>query len=103
MVEGYNFDGTPAPPVTRLGDSVAATVSGHSVPNFYGAHGHDSNLPSMSAILYAAGPSVKAGKKIDVIHNVDIAPTVLEILDVAPASAVDGEVIRKILKKHGGD
>jgi len=103
MVEGYNFDGTQAPPVPRLGDGAAAASSGYSVPNFYGAHGHDSNLPSMSAILYAAGPSLKEDKEIKVVHNVDIAPTILEIFGVTPAPTVDGAVIRKILKMHHDD
>jgi arylsulfatase A-like enzyme len=73
------------------------------VPNFYGAHGHNSSLQSMSAIFYAAGPSLKQGRKIDVLHNIDVAPTVMEILGVAPESTVDGEVISKILQKHKRD
>ena len=72
----------------------------YSVPNFYGAHGHDSDLPSMSAILYAAGPSLKQRRKLPVVHNIDIAPTVLEILGVPPAPTVDGTAILKMLKKH---
>jgi len=53
----------------------------------------------MSAILYAAGPSLKRGKKIDTVRNIDIAPTVLAILGVPPAATVDGRMIRRIL--HG--
>jgi predicted AlkP superfamily pyrophosphatase or phosphodiesterase len=99
MAEGYNFDGTQSPSVARLGDTDPAVTSVYSVPNFYGAHGYDSNLPSMSAILYAAGPSLRQGKTIKVVRNIDIAPTVMEILCVAPAPTVDGTVIPKILKK----
>ena len=103
MVEGYNFDGAQTPVVTRLGDAGAAMTSVYSVPNFYGAHGHDSDLPSMSAILYAAGPSLKQGKKLEVVHNIDIVPTVMRILGVAPAPTVDGEVIPKILGPSADD
>jgi predicted AlkP superfamily pyrophosphatase or phosphodiesterase len=103
MAEGYNFDGTQSPPVTRLGDTVSAATSGYSVPNFYGAHGHDSGLPSMSAILYAAGPSLARGRTLDVVRTIDIAPTVLKILGVAPASTVDGDVLWRILRDHGDD
>ena len=53
----------------------------------------------MSAILYAAGPNLKQGKKIETVRNIDIAPTVLAILGVPPAATVDGRVIRRIL--HG--
>jgi hypothetical protein len=98
MAEGYNFDGAQSPLVPRLGDAPSATAV-YSVPNFYGAHGHDSTLRSMSAILYAAGPSLKQGHKVDVVHNIDIAPTVLAILGVAPAATVDGAVLQKILRK----
>lgn len=53
----------------------------------------------MSAILYAAGPSLKQGKKIDAVRNIDIAPTVLAILGVEPAATVDGQIIGRILDK----
>ena len=42
LAEGYNFDGIQSPGVARQGDpafNAATTV--FSVPNFYGAHGHD--------------------------------------------------------------
>jgi len=101
MIEGYNFDGIQAPGVARLGEPpFNATTTVYSVPNFYGAHGHNSNLPSMSAIFYAAGPHLKQGRKIDRVHNIDVAPTVMEILGVAPAPTVDGEVIPKILREQ---
>jgi len=101
MIEGYNFDGSQSPGVARLGDApFNGTTTVYSVPNFYGAHGHNSELPSMSAILYAAGPSLKPHRKLDVIHNIDVAPTVMEILGVAPALTVDGAVIPKILRKQ---
>ena len=104
MIEGYNFDGTQTPGVARLGEAAFnATTTVYSVPNFYGAHGHNSDLKSMSAIFYAAGPSLKQGRKVDVLHNIDVAPTVMEILDVAPAPTVDGEVISKILHRHKRD
>ena len=54
----------------------------------------------MSAIFYAAGPPLKQGRKIDRVHNIDVAPTVMEILGVAPAPTVDGEVIPKILREE---
>jgi hypothetical protein len=98
MAEGYNFDGAQTPPVTRLNDAVPAATGVFSVPNFYGAHGHDSGLDSMSAILFAAGPDFKH-KKLEVARSIDIAPTIMEILGVAPAPTVDGAVIPGILRK----
>jgi arylsulfatase A-like enzyme len=54
----------------------------------------------MSAILYAAGPSLKQRRKLFLVRHVDIAPTVMEILGVLPPPTVDGEVLSKILKKN---
>jgi len=107
MIEGYNFDGTQGPPtspgpVGRLGDP-AALSEVYSVPNFYGAHGHDSDLRSMSAILYAAGPSFKDGHGVKRVHNIDIAPTILEILGVPPGPTIDGKILHKILRHHDDD
>jgi len=102
MAEGYNFDGTQAPPVARLGDAPKATAV-YSVPNFYGAHGHDSNLQSMSAILFAAGPSFERGKTLQTVRNIDIAPTIMAILGVAPAAVMDGQVICGMLKNPQAD
>lgn len=98
MAEGYNFDGTQNPLVPRLGDD-AATTPVYSVPNFYGAHGHDSEARSMSAIFYAAGPSLKRGSVVHRVSNLDVAPTVLQILGVEPADTVDGKVLKPILKR----
>ena len=102
MREGYSFDGIqydaggPAP-VARLGDAPDATAL-YSVPGYFGTHGYDSELPSMSAIFYAAGPSFAQGRTLDRVHNVDVAPTALAILGVAPAPTVDGRPIRGALR-----
>lgn len=99
MAEGYNFDGTQSPGVARLGDPTfnsASTV--FSVASFYGAHGHDSSLPSMSAIFYAAGPNVKTGVVLPQMRNIDIAPTVLQILGVSGAGTIDGASLTTILQ-----
>src|SRR5262245_58384333 len=102
MAEGYNFDGIQGNGLQRLGDALDPAPV-YSVPNFYGAHGHDSALPSMSAILYAAGPSIRSDVRLRRAHNIDIAPTVMEILGVPPAATVDGEVLHRILKDRRRD
>ncbi len=101
MDEGYNFDGAQNPLVVRLGDS--ATGNPYSVPNFYGAHGHDSELSSMSAIFYAAGPNVKQGRNLRQVRNIDVAPTLLELLDFSPMPTVDGRALSGILRRHHDD
>ncbi|BAY47573.1 hypothetical protein SAMD00079811_51910 [Scytonema sp. HK-05] len=91
LTEGYNFDGVQTPVVQRLGDSVSSSPV-LSVPNFYGAHGYDPTLPNMSAIFYAAGPDIQPGK-LEQVRNIDIAPTILRLLNVNPAPTVQGKAI----------
>jgi Type I phosphodiesterase / nucleotide pyrophosphatase len=99
MVEGYNFDGIQSPVVARLDDGDPNVTAVYSVPNFYGAHGHDSNLDSMSAIFMAAGPDIKQRTRLRDVRNIDVAPTVLEILGIAAGPTVDGEVIDRALAR----
>ncbi len=99
MAEGYNFDGVQSPGVARVGDPAydpATTV--FSVAGFYGAHGHDSNGPNMSASFYAAGPNIRHNVIVPKMHNVDVAPTILSILGVPPADTVDGKAVTRILR-----
>src|SRR5262249_38062047 len=96
MAPGYNFDGIQSPGIARLGDAPfnAATTT-LSMPNFYGAHGHDPELPVMSATFIAAGPQIRE-TTIRRMHNIDVAPTIMQILGVTPHQ-VDGEVLHEIL------
>ena len=88
---GYNFDGTQNPVVRRMGDPPTGTPI-LSVPNFYGAHGYGPELPEMSAIFYAAGPQIGQGTLAQV-RNIDVAPTVLKLLDVPPAETMTGTAL----------
>lgn len=92
MKLGYNFDGTQNPVVQRLGDTTSASPF-LSVPNFYGAHGYDPTLPEMSAIFYAAGPDIGRGS-LNQVRNIDVAPTILQLLGVKPAETVEGNPIK---------
>ena len=81
----------------RLGDATA-TAPVLSVPNFYGAHGYDPQLKDMSAILFAAGPDVRPGSA-DLVHNIDVAPTIARILGVKPDNTVQGHALDNYFKK----
>lgn len=88
--EGYNFDGAQRPPVQRLGD-VPSPNPALSIPTFYGTHGYDADRPAMSAIFFAAG---QLGQGIvPQIHNIDIAPTILNLLGVPPEATMQGRAI----------
>jgi predicted AlkP superfamily pyrophosphatase or phosphodiesterase len=98
MAPGYNFDGIQSPGIARLGDpAFNAATTALSMPNFYGAHGHDPELPVMSAAFIAAGPQIRKDATIRRMHNTDVAPTIMQILGVKPHN-VDGEALREILR-----
>ena len=88
---GYNFDGAQSPIVQRLGDA-PSTAPALSVPNFYGAHGYDPEFENMSAILYAAGPAIP-NKTIRRSRTIDIAPTILALMDVEAPATMEGTPI----------
>jgi len=98
MRPGYNFDGVQAPVVIRKDDPVVPNPV-LSVPNFYGAHGHDPNISDMSAIFFAAGPDIGRGT-LRQIQTVDVAPTILKLLGVAAPSTVDGKALAVRLPKN---
>ena len=91
MIEGYNFDGTQSPAVVRLGDAPSTTPV-LSVSSFYGAHGYDPTIPNMSASFFAAGPDIGHGT-IDKMRNIDVTPTIEQLLGVQPASTVQGTAL----------
>jgi predicted AlkP superfamily pyrophosphatase or phosphodiesterase len=88
---GYNFDGTQATPVIRKGDTTSPSPV-FSVPNFYGAHGYDPTLPDLKAIFYAAGPDI-GNRQLGDVRNIDVAPTIEQILGVIPAATVEGKAL----------
>jgi predicted AlkP superfamily pyrophosphatase or phosphodiesterase len=87
---GYNFDGIQNPVVQRLGESSLNPIL--SVPNFYGAHGYDPEQKNMSAIFIAAGPDIRRSR-LEKVRNIDVAPTILDLLGVQPAVSVDGHAL----------
>lgn len=98
LAEGYNFDGIQNPVVVRRDDpAFDANTTMFSTPNFYGAHGHPSHLPSMSATFIAGGPGISAGR-VKKVRNIDVAPTVMHLLGVEPGELVDGKVLGKVLR-----
>ena len=61
-----------------------------------GAHGYPSTDPDLSALFIASGVGITPGVTLDVIDNVDVAPTMAELLGVALGN-VDGRMLKEIL------
>ena len=61
-----------------------------------GAHGYPATDPDLSALFLASGAGIRAGVTLGVIDNVDVAPTMAELLGVKLEN-VDGKVLEEIL------
>jgi hypothetical protein len=96
LAEGYGFDGIQSAPVSRLGDDAGAARH-LSIPGFHGTHGHDSRLPSMSAVLYAAGPRIRKGATLPEARTIDVVPTIPRLLGVEADLRVEGRVLEGLL------
>ena len=55
--------------------------------------GDDPEHPMMSAIFHAAGPDV-CRERLETVRNIDIASTILDLLNVRPSDTVQGRAIR---------
>jgi hypothetical protein len=57
----------------------------------------------MHNILIAAGPDFKRGETNDLASgNVDLAPTILQILGIKPASKMDGRILSEVMTGRVG-
>ncbi|HWE02094.1 MAG TPA: ectonucleotide pyrophosphatase/phosphodiesterase [Tepidisphaeraceae bacterium] len=86
---GYSFGDTSA-------GQLAVTTKSAEVR---GTHGHDPNQPGMHATFVAWGAGVKAGAKLGVISNADVAPTVAALLGFTMKD-VDGKVLDDALEQR---
>jgi predicted AlkP superfamily pyrophosphatase or phosphodiesterase len=81
---GYSFADVLTPPAV-------ADAGGQK-----GSHGHDPTPDYMHATFIAAGAGIKPGVKLDLVHNVDVAPTIVRLLGLTMTD-VDGRVLEEIL------
>ncbi|MEO5804698.1 MAG: alkaline phosphatase family protein, partial [Verrucomicrobiota bacterium] len=61
-----------------------------------GSHGYLSDNPKMNAMFIAVGRGIAKGKKIGVIENIDVAPTIAHLFGEKLPN-VDGKVLQQIL------
>jgi hypothetical protein len=66
----------------------------------WGMHGWDNAFPSMRAFFLVSGPGIRRGAIVDEVRTVDVYSLMTELLDLRPASGIDGESnrIRKLVK-----
>lgn len=63
-----------------------------------GTHGFLSTEPKMNAIFVASGANVAEGKKVGVVRNIDLAPTIARLFRVE-LPAAEGRVLEEILSR----
>lgn len=86
--KGYSFSDNAA------GD-VVVTAKTDEVK---GSHGYDPNEPGLNAAFVAWGAGIKAGVKLGAISNMDVAPTMAELLGIKMPDT-DGQVLTSLLVK----
>ena len=85
-----------APRIAQIFDSPNGPDMGFSLSPYarassstFGSHG-GLDLAQSRAPLVISGPGVRAGRYLDAVNQVDIAPTVAALLAVKPVAGVDG-------------
>lgn len=96
----------------QMGELVAVAKAGYAfgtaaadgaplevVPDGFalGQHGYPADDPEMNAIFIAWGHGVRSGARLDLVDNVDVAPTVAALIGVEMKN-VEGRVLRQILR-----
>jgi predicted AlkP superfamily pyrophosphatase or phosphodiesterase len=94
--ERYHYSADP-----RIGDLIVTmdehfTVGRAERPPREGSatHGWDPAFPSMHALFVASGPGIPEGRTIPTFPNIDVYPWLAEILQLRPASGIDGKAGR---------
>jgi predicted AlkP superfamily pyrophosphatase or phosphodiesterase len=85
---------TPKPTYGFGGGSEGALLN---EPYQSGAHGFPSSDPDMNAVFIACGRGIKPGVKLDVIDNVDVAPTVAALLGLK-MEGISGKAVAAALR-----
>lgn len=67
-------------------------------PDYQGTHGYPNSDPQLDGVFIASGYGIKKGEKVARVTNLDVAPTIAELLGVK-LPEVDGRVLSEILAK----
>ena len=84
--DGYSFT-----------DSLADNAEINSSDVVKGSHGHLASEPGLGGAFVISGKGIKTGLVLEAIQNLDVAPTIGEILGIE-MKAVEGKVLREALK-----
>jgi len=84
-IPGYHLD---------FNAGTGASVGNFFQPStFFGQHGYDPRYSEMKAIFYAGGPDFRK-RRLNEVNNIDVAPTVADLLGIKPPADAQGKKIR---------
>lgn len=61
------------------------------------SHGYPPDTPGMEGILYARGSGIAKGREVQSLRAIDLHPTVMHLLSIAPGRPVDGRIAAELL------
>ena len=62
------------------------------------SHGYPPDTPGVEGVLYARGSGIAKGRELPSLRAIDLHPTVLHLLSLAPGRPVDGRVAAELLE-----
>ena len=82
----------------RSGDLIVSPKAGFTISNAGGPGGLHGRFAEGNPILFFRGPGIRRGVNLEAARTVDIVPTLLRLVHVAPAATVEGKVIETALE-----
>lgn len=84
----------------RSGDVIVSPLPGYVMSGVGRTGGLHGQFTERNPILFFRGPGVKKGASVEGAQNIDVVPTLLSLVNVAPAATVDGRVIAGALQER---
>jgi hypothetical protein len=83
----------------RSGDVIVSPLPGYVMSGVGRTGVLHGQFTERNPILFFRGPGVKKGGSVEGAQNIDVVPTMLSLVNVAPAATVEGRVIAGALQK----
>ena len=68
------------------------------VPSASGAHGYLNSDPELDAIFIASGAGIRKGGVLERVRNIDVAPTIAQLLGIRMDAGIQGHLLQDVLQ-----
>lgn len=91
----YAFEGPELmkPEIAALPENNGPAIYEPKQKWFHSMHGFNPDIVAMHAIFYAWGPGIAKDKVLSRVDMIDVAPTVLKLMDLKPGQGTDGKAM----------